>query len=303
LQELDEDKIIGSLIGVAVGDAFGAPVEFWPRAKVRKTYPNGLRDMRASNLWLAGEYTDDTQMTLLLADSLLEKGYLEPTDIAPRFRKWARTAKDVGIQIRRVTSMNDYDAKPENCALDDFERYPKNAAGNGAVMRCVPIALFHVRNTEMLVGDSRRSARLTHGDPKAETSCVLINAAIAHFLNGGERDEPWRHGMTFLTDTEKTLWERLDGIETLTEESISSNGYTVSSVEAAFWCFLKTESFVSAVELAVCVGDDSDTTGAVTGGLAGAYYGYDAIPARWRGRLLDLERIMKTAEKLAIGKM
>ena len=102
------DRIAGCLVGLAVGDALGAPLEFLSRHQVRKRYPEGLRDMIDSRLWKKGEYTDDTQMALLIAESLLErKGFLA-SDLARRFQTWARTAKDVGIQTRAVVNMAGY---------------------------------------------------------------------------------------------------------------------------------------------------------------------------------------------------
>jgi ADP-ribosylglycohydrolase len=295
----EEDKIAGTLVGLAVGDALGAPAEFKSRGDVRRKFPHGMQEMRASGPWSAGEYTDDTQMALLLADSLLEKGRFDAGDIARRFRHWSRSAKDVGIQIRRVTAMKGYELDPEECSRRDFIEHPHGAAGNGAVTRCAPVALFHLGNETMLYANSRRSALVTHGDPKALTSCVLINAAIAYFILHGDRDSPWRHGMKSLTPDESAAWSRLESIASTSEENILSNGYTVSSVEASFWCFTRTESFEAAAEMAASLGGDADTTAAITGALAGAHYGYQAIPERWRTQLLKCAHIRDTALRLA----
>jgi ADP-ribosyl-[dinitrogen reductase] hydrolase len=297
--ELQRDKVLGVLVGLATADAFGAPVEFWPRERVRRTYPDGLHEMRASRNWALGEYTDDTDMALLIADSLLERERLDPPDVAVRFQQWVRTAKDVGIQIRRVTGLNSYVNSPEQSAREDYADHPNGAAGNGAVMRCAPVALFHWSDLPMLLADSRRSARITHGDPKAQSSCVLINAAIVHFLTGGDRQEPWRHGMAYLTKKEKAAWTRLAGIADLRADDLSGNGYTVHSVESAFWSFVTTSSFEEAIERAVSLGDDTDTTAAITGALAGAYYGVSGIPERWKDKLMNARRIQETALKLA----
>jgi ADP-ribosyl-[dinitrogen reductase] hydrolase len=295
---LAADRFAGALVGMAVGDAFAAPVEFLDRARVKKLYPDGLKHMRKSDMWDAGEYTDDTQMALLTADSLLQHGELRPQDLAARFRTWARTAKDVGKQTRRVMNMAGHEESPESCAKRDYEQHPENSAGNGAVMRCTPIALFHAHSPSMLLADSRRSARVTHGDPKAQASCVLLNAAIVHFLRGGGKDNPWQHGMKFLTPFERDEWSRLSHLPILEEREIQSGGYTVSTVEAAFWSFQHSESFEEAIELAASLGHDADTVAAVTGALAGAYYGYSAIPAGWRSALKDEERIHQTALNL-----
>src|ERR1035441_566902 len=111
------DQIAGCLVGLAVGDALGAPLEFLSRREVRKRYPQGLRDMIDSRLWRKGEYTDDTQMALLTAESLLERRGFLASDLAHRFQTWARTAKDVGIQTRAVVNMAGYGPDPEGRSL------------------------------------------------------------------------------------------------------------------------------------------------------------------------------------------
>jgi hypothetical protein len=109
------DQIAGCFVGLAVGDALGAPLEFLSRRQVRQRYPAGLRDMIDSRLWRAGEYTDDTQMALLIAESLLENNGFQKSDLAQRFQTWAATAKDVGIQTRAVVNMAGYLSDPEGC--------------------------------------------------------------------------------------------------------------------------------------------------------------------------------------------
>lgn len=292
---ITEDRATGCLVGLAVADALGAQVEFWSRLKVRQTYPDGLVEMRSSNLWKAGEFTDDTEMALLLADSLLDHQGLNARDVGKRFAEWTHGAKDVGIQIRRVTSMSGYHDNPEDCARHDYRHHQDNAAGNGAVMRCAPVAIFHTDSVSMLLADSRRNARITHGDPKAQSSCVLVNMAVLHLLRGGDKDAPWQHGMKFLTPREKECWKRLPQLGSLQEKEIASGGYTVHTVEAAFWSFVHSNSFEEAVDRAACLGGDADTVAAVTGALAGAHYGYSSIPQRWLEKLIDQERIRKTA--------
>jgi len=102
------DKIAGCLVGLAAGDALGAPLEFLTRGQVRKLYPKGLRDMIESSLWRKGEYTDDTQMALLIAESLLDRKAFVPSDLGQRFQNLAGTAKDVGIQTRAVVNISGY---------------------------------------------------------------------------------------------------------------------------------------------------------------------------------------------------
>jgi ADP-ribosyl-[dinitrogen reductase] hydrolase len=292
------EQIAGCLVGLAVGDALGAPLEFLSRHQVRKRYPEGLRHMIDSRLWKKGEYTDDTQMALLIAESLLQsKGFLA-SDLAQRFQTWARTAKDVGIQTRAVVNMAGYVRDPEGCSSQYHAAHPDSSAGNGALMRCAPVALFCLDSLDRLVEVSRASARVTHHDPKAQSSCVILNTWIQAAICRGIRDGR-AEAIALLNATERPAWHRLEQIETYKEDDIKSSGYTVHTLEAAAWSFLTTESYEEAVIRAANLGDDADTVAAVCGALAGAYYGYAAIPDRWRDQLQDEARIHKIA--LALG--
>jgi ADP-ribosyl-[dinitrogen reductase] hydrolase len=292
------DRVAGCFVGLAVGDALGAPLEFQSRRQVRKQYPEGLRDMIDSSLWKKGEYTDDTQMALLIAESLLEGKGFQASDLARRFQTWARTAKDVGIQTRAVVNMAGYVRDPEGCSSQYHEAHPDSSAGNGALMRCAPIALFCLDSVERLVELSRASARVTHFDPKAQSSCVILNTWIQAATCRGIRDAR-AESIVLLNETERSAWHRLEEIEAYKEDDIKSSGYTVDTLEAAVWSFLTTASYEEAVVRAANLGDDADTVGAVCGSLAGAYYGYAAIPKRWRNQLREEARIHKIA--LALG--
>ncbi len=292
------DQIAGCLVGLAVGDALGAPLEFLSRREVRKRYPEGVRDMIDSHLWKKGEYTDDTQMALLIAESLLQrKGFLV-TDLAQRFQAWARTAKDVGIQTRAVVNMAGYGHDPEGCSSQYHAAHPDSSAGNGALMRCAPVALFCLDSLDQLVEVSRASARVTHHDPKAQSSCAILNTWIQAAICRGVRDGR-AEAISLLDETERPAWHRLAQIEAYKEGDIKSSGYTVHTLEAAAWSFLTTESYEEAVIRAANLGDDTDTVAAVCGAIAGAYYGYAAIPGKWRDNLQDETRIREIA--LALG--
>lgn len=288
------DRVAGCLVGLAVGDALGAPLEFISRQEVRKRFPQGLREMIASRLWQEGEYTDDTQMALLIAESLLEMQDFVAFDLAKRFQNWARTAKDVGIQTRAVVNMVRYLEDPERCASRYYGYHPDSSAGNGALMRCAPVALFCLNSLEKLVEMSRASARLTHYDPKAQSSCVILNAWIRAAICEGVRDGR-QQALALLKDDELPAWHRLAQIEAHCEDDISSSGYTVHTLEAAAWSFLTTPCFEDAIVRAANLGDDADTVAAVCGALAGAFYGYASISPRWRHQLQDEGRIREIA--------
>jgi ADP-ribosyl-[dinitrogen reductase] hydrolase len=254
--------------------------------------------MIASNLWRQGEYTDDTQMALLIAESLLQKKGFVASDLAQSFQSWARTAKDVGIQTRAVVNMPGYVLDPDSCASRYFADHPESSAGNGALMRCAPVALFCINAIDQLVEFSRSSARVTHHDPKAQSSCVILNVWIQAAICRRVRDAR-AEAIEMLNESERAVWGRLERIETHREVDVASSGYTVQTLEAAAWSFLTTESYEEAVVRAANLGDDADTVAAVCGALAGAYYGYASIPDQWRTQLKDEARIRDIALALA----
>jgi ADP-ribosyl-[dinitrogen reductase] hydrolase len=253
--------------------------------------------MTDSRLWRAGEYTDDTQMALLIAESLLAKKGFEPSDLAHRFQTWAATAKDVGVQTRAVVNMAGYLSDPEGCSSRYHAAHPNSSAGNGAVMRCAPVAIFCLNSLEQLVKVSRASARVTHHDPRPQSSCVILNAWIQAAICRGVRDAR-AEAIALLSETERATWHRLEEIDAYGEDDIMSSGYTVHTLEAAAWSFLTTESYEEAVIRAANLGDDADTVAAVCGALAGAFYGYLAIPSKWRDQLQSEARIHEIALKL-----
>ena len=171
-------------------------------------------------------------MALLIADSLLQNNDLLVLDLAARFRTWASTAKDVGIQTRAVVNMADYLRDPEGCSSRYYAAHPDASAGNGALMRCAPVALFCLNSVGRLVELSRASARVTHHDRQAQSSCVIVNAWIQAAICRGVRDAR-EEAFALLEKADLAGWDRLRRIETYKEDEIRSSGYTVHTLEAA----------------------------------------------------------------------
>jgi len=292
------DKVQGCLVGLAVGDALGAPLEFQPRRVVKRLYPHPLAEMIMSPNWGVGEYTDDTKMALCIADSLVEKKGFSAQDVAARFLTWlVKDGKGCGNQIGAVLESDLYLQDPFGCSERYFLDHPSNAAGNGALMRCAPLALFWLYDPVRLEKCTIKAAQLTHWDPKAVESCLILNKWIREsilFYNKDPRP-------AILEAAKDPAWYRLSTIETLSSSEIESTGYTVHTLEAALWSFLTTQTFEDAVVRAANLGDDADTVAAVTGALAGAYYGYAAIPLRWRQNLMNREHLERVAQDLVEG--
>lgn len=268
-------KLRDAVYGVAVGDALGSPVQFQDRG----TYPQVTEMMYCDCFGKeAGTWTDDTSMTLALCDSIREKGRVDVEDIMDKFSSWLSAGRYT--QDGRAFDIGNtcYAAVKRGKGLDDFY-----SNGNGSLMRIVPLAF--VESADDGVIDAVSS--LTHAHAISCEAC-RIYIHIARDLLAGKPVKDAVNGN--VREVSKTF-APLASIGSRTRESIRSSGFVVDTLEAALWCLLTTDSFRAAVEAAVNLGEDTDTVGAVTGGLAGILYGYDAIPASWISALRKKEML------------
>jgi len=310
-----QDRYRGALIGLAVCDALGTTVEFRPPGTFQP-----LTDMVGGGPFhlKPGQWTDDTSLALCLAESLIDPvspGYagtgkrgFDPVDQMERYVRWWRTghlsSTGTCFDIGGTTS----------AALSEFERTRKpycgsadpRRAGNGSIMRLAPVPLFFAGDPAAAVERSGDSSRTTHGARVCVDACRYLGGLIAGALNGAGKDE-------LLSDRYGPVpgyWQDhpLDpGIEAIARGSfkrkeppvIRGTGYVVESLEAALWAFHKAGDFREGALLAVNLGDDADTTGAVYGQIAGAVYGYDGIPKRWRSVVAQADMILEMADRLA----
>jgi len=291
------DRYLGCLLGLACGDALGGPVEFLSRSDIVARYPDGLRDFVGGG-WLdlfPGEITDDTQMTLALARSLVACGELEMEDLSRRFVAWYETnPKDIGnttrAAIANLVAGMPWDEAGARAAKGGA------AAGNGSVMRCAPVALRYRSDRGTLRQASIDSARVTHADRRCTWGAVAINQALAWLLNGGSLNLTIDAAAEGIDDDETKL--RIAGAADRPVEQIKAGGYVLDTASAALWCLVRHGSFEEVVVAAVALGDDTDTTAAVAGTLAGAYFGVGAIPDRWLVRVQYREELTSLAHAL-----
>jgi ADP-ribosyl-[dinitrogen reductase] hydrolase len=291
------DRYQGCLLGLACGDALGGPVEFKSRAEIAAAHPHGVREFIGGG-WLhlaPGEITDDTQMTLALAQSLVDCGQLDMDDVAQRFVDWYRTdPKDIG-NTTRAAILHLANGVPWSDAGERVARGGK-AAGNGSVMRCAPIALRYRTNRLALRQASIDSARVTHADPRCTWGAVALNQAIVHLLDSGSLIEVIDAAADGL-EHEETKNRTIDAANRSADQ-IKSGGYVLDTLSAALWCLLRHESFEETVVAAVALGADTDTTGAVAGALAGALYGAQGLPNRWLKLLQPRDELIQLAMDL-----
>jgi ADP-ribosyl-[dinitrogen reductase] hydrolase len=291
------DRFRGCLLGLAVGDALGTTLEFRPRGTFEK-----LTDMVGGGSFnlSPGQWTDDTSMALCLASSLLEKKKFDARDQMQRYLRWARegylsstgSCFDIGGTVAAALVHFQETDEPYSGSTDPL------AAGNGSIMRLAPVPMFYYPDEKAASYYSAESSRTTHGAVACIEACRLFGAAIFRALAGRERED------VLFGDSESSfespeIASIARGIyRHKIEGHIRGTGYVVESLEAALWCFLFSETFEEAVLKAANLGDDADTTAAVCGQLAGAFYGRPAIPERWLEKLSMRERIENLAERL-----
>lgn len=273
------DRVRGCAVGAAVGDALGMPLEFGPRQPLGRL----VREMKPGRVQ-AGTFTDDTEMALALADSLLDRLPLDPDDLAQRFVAWYRAGPDdVGIHTRHVLSRIGA-GEPWQKVVESVQRQKPDSAGNGSVMRCWPVALARWDDLDQLLADSRLQSQVTHPHPECEAGSAFVNASIYHLLRGVAPAAAVAEALEAAA-VPLALREVIDRAPTNHREELANSGWVRHTLESAVWGLRTTDSFEEAVVQVVNLGGDADTAGAVAGALAGAAYGLEAIPARWRQAL------------------
>ncbi|MGM1051833.1 MAG: ADP-ribosylglycohydrolase family protein [Pseudomonadota bacterium] len=288
----------GCLLGLAVGDALGAPLEFHRRERIKPVtgmIEGGKFRMRR------GEWTDDTAMALCLADSLLASDGFEAADQIARYWRWANDGENstrqraFGIGKTVAMALARYQRTGEPwCGSDAL-----SASGNGSIMRLAPVAM-RFAGDPLLEAHAEASSRTTHASPLCLSACRLMARLLERALLGETSKARWLDtGELRRGDYHETLVPLIAGeYRGKTEEAIRGSGYVVESLEAALWCLWHSDSFDEAVLRAANLGDDADTTAAVTGQLAGAFYGVEKIPAEWLEVLHQRNRLQAAARRL-----
>lgn len=293
------DRYRGVLLGVACGDALGGPVEFLDRAVIATRFPDGLREFVGGG-WLdldPGEITDDTQQTLILCRALTEGG-LDLSAFADGLLEWYRGApKDIGnttvVALRALASGA---APTESGEVALAARGERGAAANGAVMRCAPVALRFRNDSSSLVKASLESARVTHAESRAAWGAVAVNQAIVHLLNGGAITEAPAAAVFGVPD--ERVSEAVLSAAGMSRDEVRAGGFVLETVGASFWALANFPSAEEIIVQAVSLGDDADSTGAVAGALAGAAFGAEDLPGRWRERVQYRNELMQQADRL-----
>ncbi|MGK9170161.1 ADP-ribosylglycohydrolase family protein [Inquilinus limosus] len=289
------DRARGALVGLAVGDALGTTLEF----SARDSQPHHREMTGGGPFGLEpGQWTDDTSMALALADSLIARGGFDANDVMDRFVSWWREGAysctgacfDIGIATRQALDHYLHGGGPFAGSTDP------TTAGNGSLMRLAPAVLFTLRDAEAGRRIAADQSRTTHGAREATEACVFFSERLRSAILGATKPEVlaprvW-NGAEKIQAIARGDWHGLP------RPLIQSSGYVIHTLEAALWAVDSTDSFEDALVLAVNLGDDADSVGAVTGQLAGALYGMSGIPQRWLDPLAWRQRIVETADRL-----
>ena len=293
------DRYAGTLLGLACGDALGGPLEFRKRLDIAAEFPHGVHEFVGGG-WLhlaPGEVTDDTQQALILAAALTEEG-LDLGQFAAGLIAWLRSRpKDIGETTRIALDALAAGTPPLEAGRVALERRgERKSAANGSVMRCAPVALRFRRDPEGLVRASLDSAFVTHAEERAAWATVAVNQAIAYLLQGGTITDAPDAAVVGIDNEE--IRAAVLGAAGRQRDAVRSGGFVLETIGAAFWALSEAGTVREAIELAVALGDDADSTGAVTGALAGAAYGATALPDSWLSLVQFRETLTSEAARL-----
>ena len=292
-----ESRYRGCLLGLACGDAVGTTLEFSPRGSFAP-----ITDMMGGGPFnlKPGQWTDDTAMAICLAQSLLHRDGFDATDQMNRYLNWWRWGYpsptgecfDIGMTVQDALLRFSATGHPLSGSTDP------NSAGNGSLMRLAPVILRFFPSLSEVLKYARLSSQTTHAATEAVECCAVLAEIIVNALNGGtSKPNLLRASQDGLKSASVIAIANADYLSK-PREQIQGSGYCVASLEAALWCFATTESFESAILTAANLGDDADTTAAIAGQLAGAFYGVDNIPRHWREQLYMSEDIDAMAKGL-----
>lgn len=309
------DRLLGATIGGIVGDAFGSPYEFTKRDTYKCT-----KDMENnSNFKLpAGSFTDDSSMMLCLAASLVDKNGHDPIDQMNRYCAWrdhgymstdpSRGCFDIGVTTSRAIARymfakmrNERSSPDQQEPMQDYYGLDDEySSGNGGIMRLAPIPVFYFTDVEKTVEYSMLSSKTTHASPEA-LDCAALMGRIMHSLLNGRTKEESLGDVKTAVDGLKTakVKDIANGTYKIkTRDDILTTGYSVHSLEAAFWAFNKTDSYEEGVLLLADMGGDVDTVCCIFGQIAGSHYGFSNIPKRWVDVLQQIDTVVSTCVSL-----
>jgi len=310
LTEQEKDKIKGTIIGNAVGDAIGSGAEF--RSKHEIMMKGGVKrygDLRRG-AFAPGEWTDDTAQMICIMDSLLDKGTIDLPDIASRFIHWARTdGRGMGNLTRTVLSSQDFRHNPHAAAKSAWERSGCKNAANGGVMRTAIMGCWDFWSPPDVRKNAETVCKVTHWDPRCIASCTAISLAIARMIDGKDPMDAGKEACLEAATIDSGLAKfAIASLEDLALDARESIGFTYKAAGAGLWALREASSFSGVLDI-VNEGGDADTNAAVAGAILGAKFGLSGIPGdlvtglvKGKELLLKADNLIHTLEERRDGK-
>jgi len=316
---MNKHKVHAALFGLTVGDALGVPVEFLSRATLKQRPVTAMMEY-GTHHQPKGTWSDDSSLAFCLADSLCKKYNIN--DIGKKFVQWRNeelwtphgNVFDIGISTNQAIHSIATGTKPILAG-----GYSERDNGNGSLMRILPL-LFYIKDLKIEKRFSviKDVSSITHAHIRSVLACFIYLEFALRLLKGKTKWEAYKKmqikvsnflnvnaicSQNEIDKFHKILEHQVGGYDTqilykLNEDEINSSGYVLNTLEASFWCLLNSDSYEETVLKAINLGNDTDTTGAVAGGLAGLIYGYDAIPEKWIEVLSRKNDITKLCDDL-----
>ncbi|MGK7883871.1 MAG: ADP-ribosylglycohydrolase family protein [Crocosphaera sp.] len=311
--KIAENPVNAGVLGVIVGDALGLPVQFEPRSyrdrqPVTEMFGYGVFNVPP------GSWSDDSSLTLCLVDALTKVSPTQPKpllkQISQNFCQWLKDgyltpfgyAYDVGGTTEQAIGNLSRGSSP----LESGET-GERSNGNGSLMRILPLAFCYQKlSLEELIILTHQVGSITHGHQRSNIACGIYIIMAVELLQGQTAQQAYQNAIPIINkhyqdeiySSELKYFQRIlqGNIETVSRDEISSSGYVVHSLEAALWCLLTTNNYRDAVLKAVNLGDDTDTVAAITGGLAGIFYGVQEIPKHWLEQIPKIDEIINLIE-------
>jgi len=298
------DKYKGCLIGLALGDVLGVPFEFWRKESVAEYLDNHeleIKDFTYGELsFPAGFYSDDTAMTICLAESLIEKGF-DLEDQFVRYQKWYLTGYATPFDDRSYgIGQQTLKALSRKIDFNKMDGRDEQAGGNGSLMRCAPIGLHYRGQYDEIKEKSLLSSYITHNYNIAGWACVILNTVISLIVEGVPKEKVLSRVKTIF---HKSIPNEINTVLSLDYQKMDDynypiSGYAVDTLRIALWSWLTSENYLESIKKVILLGNDADTFGAVTGAMAGCYWGYGAIPDEYKLGIIKHDYILKLAEEV-----
>ena len=307
---LGRQRAVGCIVGSAVGDALGAPFEFGQPGEYSARFPQpvhgGTGEMVGNHIWNPGQFTDDTEMGVVVAESLLARNTIDANDQLDRFRAWGKCAKDIGNLTREV--LESHLPAPDAAYAVMTSRDGCNTAGNGSLMRAAAGAVyFAAAGRAATIDAAMKLSEVTHADPLCQWAAAMQHELVRVALEGGDSVTAIDDVVEMLPDDVRAVYQPLLAPSWTPKHGEPGNGSAMGALAQGVWALRRFANFSDVVTAVIDLGKDTDSVAAVAGALAGAKYGIQAIPTRWvtylHGQVTDTDGKVHHFDHLSLQRL